>query len=106
MSMRKVLNAITAVLLIVGSASLSSDAIAQTAGTSVLPTGGGQALLDPSDTALLLLDHQTGLFQTVKDISITELRTNTITLDLEVASGHHTVGARLSAQRHENQQPK
>jgi nicotinamidase-related amidase len=27
-----------------------------------------------------LLDHQTGLFQTVKDISITELRTNTVML--------------------------
>ena len=26
--------------------------------TSVLPTGGGQALLDTSDSVLLLLDHQ------------------------------------------------
>ncbi len=48
--------------------------------SSVLPTGGGQALLDPSDAVLLLLDHQTGLFQTVKDISITDLRTNTTML--------------------------
>jgi nicotinamidase-related amidase len=47
---------------------------------SVLPSGGGQALIDTSDSALLLLDHQAGLFQTVKDISITELRNNTIML--------------------------
>src|SRR5438128_3322882 len=40
--------------------------------SSVLSTGGGQALLDPSDTVLLLLDHQSGLFQTVKDISVAE----------------------------------
>jgi nicotinamidase-related amidase len=45
--------------------------------SSVLPTGGGKALLDASDSVILLLDHQSGLFQTVKDISIAELRTNT-----------------------------
>jgi hypothetical protein len=39
---------------------------------SVLPTGGGAALLDTSDSIMLLLDHQTGLFQTVKDISVAE----------------------------------
>ena len=49
-------------------------------GSSVLPTGGGQALFDPSDTVILLLDHQTGLFQTVKDISVAELRANTTML--------------------------
>ncbi len=38
--------------------------------------GGGKALLDPTDTVLLLLDHQTGLFQIVKDISVAELRAN------------------------------
>jgi len=48
--------------------------------SSVLPTGGGAALLDPSDTVILLLDHQAGLFQTVKDISVAELRNNTILL--------------------------
>ncbi|HSF32985.1 MAG TPA: isochorismatase family protein [Candidatus Tectomicrobia bacterium] len=47
---------------------------------SVLSTGGGQALIDPSDAVLLLLDHQAGLFQTVKDISVAELRANTIAL--------------------------
>ena len=47
---------------------------------SVLPTGGGQALLDPSDTVILLLDHQSGLLQTVKDVSLPELRTNVVML--------------------------
>src|SRR5262245_6302675 len=51
-----------------------------TAKRSVLPTGGGQALFDTSDTAFLLLDHQAGLFQTVKDISVAELRANTTML--------------------------
>ena len=48
--------------------------------SSVLSTGGGQALIDPSDTVILLLDHQSGLFQTVKDISVAELRANTVAL--------------------------
>lgn len=38
------------------------------------------ALLDPNDTVMLLLDHQTGLLQTVKDVSPAEVRTNTIGL--------------------------
>ena len=41
---------------------------------------GGKGLLDPTDTVLLLLDHQTGLFQVVKDISVAELRANTTML--------------------------
>src|SRR5262245_59668224 len=48
--------------------------------SSVLPTGGGRMLLDPSDTAILLLDHQAGLFQTVKDIPIDDLRRNVVML--------------------------
>jgi len=48
--------------------------------SSVLPTGGGKALLDPADTVLLLLDHQSGLFQTVKDIGVADLRRNTTML--------------------------
>jgi nicotinamidase-related amidase len=47
---------------------------------SVLPSGGGQALLDTSDTVILLLDHQSGLFQTVKDIDVAELRRNVVML--------------------------
>ena len=42
--------------------------------------GGGKALLDPTDTVLLLLDHQSGLFQNVKDISVAELRANVVAL--------------------------
>jgi len=42
--------------------------------------GGGKALLDPTDTVLLLLDHQVGLFQVMKDISVAELRANTTML--------------------------
>src|SRR5258706_3871971 len=48
--------------------------------SSVLSTGGGAALLDASDTVILLLDHQSGLFQTVKDISVAELRSNVVML--------------------------
>jgi nicotinamidase-related amidase len=40
----------------------------------------GKVLLDPKDTIVLLLDHQTGLFQTVKDIPVAELRANTVVL--------------------------
>jgi nicotinamidase-related amidase len=42
--------------------------------------GGGKALFDPTDTVMLLLDHQSGLFQNVKDISVAELRANTTAL--------------------------
>ncbi|HEV2602578.1 MAG TPA: isochorismatase family protein [Microvirga sp.] len=37
-------------------------------------------LLDTNDSVILLLDHQAGLLQTVKDISIAELRSNTVML--------------------------
>jgi len=55
----------------------SPDAMAQqpAAATSAL-----KVLIDPADTVLLLLDHQTGLFQTVKDVPVSELRTNTVVL--------------------------
>src|SRR6201981_1191038 len=48
--------------------------------SSVLSTGVVRALLNPADAVILLLDHQTGLFQTVKDIGVMELRANTIAL--------------------------
>ena len=47
----------------------------------ILPSGGGKALINVDDTALLLLDHQDGLFLTVKDITVAELRANVIALD-------------------------
>jgi nicotinamidase-related amidase len=48
--------------------------------THILPSGGGQALMKVDDAALLLLDHQSGLFQTVKDITVAELRANVMAL--------------------------
>ena len=75
-------------------------ALAQTSAvtSSVLPTGGGQALINTSDTVFLLLDHQTGLFQTVKDISVAELRANTVDARqagnaFENSRHHHRIGA-------------
>lgn len=58
----------------------NSSAFAQTTPASVLPTGGGAALLDASDTVIVLLDHQAGLLQTVKDVSLPELRANVVML--------------------------
>src|SRR5215469_2608551 len=46
----------------------------------ILPSGGGKALMNVEDSALLLLDHQSGLFQTVKDITVAELRANVMAL--------------------------
>ena len=81
-SVRKVLLT-AAALLAVGMISVTTPAMAQSPSTgnaNVLPTGGGGALFDTSDTAILLLDHQAGLFQTVKNISVSELRANTAML--------------------------
>lgn len=51
------------------------------AGLSRQPTPAArEALLDPNDTVMLLLDHQTGLFQTVKDVPVAELRNNVMAL--------------------------
>lgn len=44
------------------------------------PAGGGGVLFDPADAVILLLDHQSGLFQTVKDIGVAELRANATAL--------------------------
>lgn len=50
-------------------------------GLSRQPTPAARAALyNPDDAVLLLLDHQTGLFQTVKDIELAELRANTVAL--------------------------
>lgn len=50
-------------------------------GLSRQPTDAARAaLFDADDAVLLLLDHQTGLFQTVKDIPLAELRANTVAL--------------------------
>lgn len=39
-----------------------------------------RAMLDPNDVVLLLIDHQTGLFQTVKDLDVGELHRNVVGL--------------------------
>jgi nicotinamidase-related amidase len=50
-------------------------------GLSRQPTpAASEALLDPNDAVVLLLDHQTGLFQTVKDVPLRDLRANTVAL--------------------------
>ena len=86
--LKKSLHTLAAILAL-GALSAPSSAFAQTSSpagaSSVLPSGGGAALLDPSDTVILLLDHQAGLFQTVKDINIAELRANT-TLIAKIAT--------------------
>jgi nicotinamidase-related amidase len=41
-----------------------------------MPSGGGQALFDTADIVFLLLDHQAGLLQVVKDIPVADLRRN------------------------------
>lgn len=76
---------VLAILLVAGLVAPPPAALAQAerggrVKSSVLPSGGGQALFDPSDIVLVLLDHQSGLFQTVKDISVAELRANVVAL--------------------------
>src|SRR6478752_5310214 len=41
---------------------------------------GAKPVIDPDDAVMLLIDHQSGLFQTVKDMPMTELRSNVTTL--------------------------
>lgn len=41
---------------------------------------GQRPVIDPNDAVMLLIDHQSGLFQTVKDMPMTELRTNATVL--------------------------
>lgn len=51
------------------------------AGLSRQPSAAArEVLFDPNDAVILLLDHQTGLFQTVKDVPVMELRNNTMAL--------------------------
>jgi nicotinamidase-related amidase len=52
----------------------------QSTGQPPRPEPAKKVLIDPSDTVILLLDHQSGLFQTVKDVPVAELRTNTVVL--------------------------
>ena len=59
----------------------NAKSAASIAGLSRQPSEAArQVLLDPNDTVILLLDHQTGLFQTVKDVPLRDLRANTVVL--------------------------
>lgn len=60
--------------------SLSDIAHAQQQMPVAVKPGSAPVLIDPADAVILLLDHQTGLFQTVKDIGVAELRANTVVL--------------------------
>jgi nicotinamidase-related amidase len=71
------LSLVTATLA--GNARLLSGSAASTPGLATVPATAGP-LLDPADTVVCLLDHQTGLFQTVKDIAVRDLRANTVVL--------------------------
>lgn len=78
----RIVVAATAVgILTYGSPALAQARQTRIAGITRQPSAAAaQVLLDPNDTVLLLLDHQTGLFQTVKDVPLPELRANTIAL--------------------------
>lgn len=41
---------------------------------------GQPPVIDPNNVAMLLIDHQSGLFQTVQDLPVPELRANVVTL--------------------------
>lgn len=41
---------------------------------------GARPVIDPDNAAMLLIDHQSGLFQTIKDMPFTEVRANATTL--------------------------
>lgn len=75
-----VFGSVLAIVVLLNSGALAQTSPAPARPASVLPSGGGQALIDTSDAVILLLDHQAGLFQTVKDISVSELRNNTVML--------------------------
>ena len=82
--------ALTGFTLHSGHTSPTSDALGQAAGRQAgAPIQGisrqpseaaRKVLLDPDDTVMLMLDHQTGLFQTVKDVPLRELRANAVAL--------------------------
>jgi len=69
---------VTATMLV--AATVGARAQAQPAAPDKQSAQTNPPLIDPNDAVVLLLDHQTGLFQTVRDIGITELRNNVVVL--------------------------
>jgi nicotinamidase-related amidase len=63
---------------LVAAAASERDAAADARQQPAAPTR--DVLIDPGDTVVLLIDHQTGLFQTVKDVPLRDLRANTVAL--------------------------
>jgi hypothetical protein len=39
---------------------------------------GAKPIIHPSNAVMLLIDHQSGLFQTIKDMPFTEVRANAV----------------------------
>ena len=68
------------ILALAAGVALGASSYAHAQATKPRPGAAQPRLIDPNDTIILLLDHQTGLFQTVKDITLQELRTNTAVL--------------------------
>lgn len=74
-----VLSTVASTAILVGTG--GHRAVAQQPGAgSPAAVASSKVLIDPADTVILLLDHQSGLFQTVKDVPVAELRTNTVIL--------------------------
>jgi nicotinamidase-related amidase len=71
---------VTAAILAYGYFNAAHAQTAKRSSASTQLASSQPKLLDPSDAVILLLDHQAGLFQTVKDITVQELRTNTTVL--------------------------
>ena len=68
-------------LLLAAAGAQAQQAAPRIEGLSREPTpAAAAALLNPHDAVVLLLDHQTGLFQTVKDVPLRDLRANTVAL--------------------------
>jgi nicotinamidase-related amidase len=84
MSSRNIKRFVAAVSLALIATVAQAQEAGQTAGIEGLSRqpspAAREALLDPSDAVMLLLDHQTGLFQTVKDVPVRDLRANTVAL--------------------------
>lgn len=45
-----------------------------------MSTPQGKVMMNPNDVVMLLIDHQSGLFNLVKDMSVSQLRNNVIAL--------------------------
>ena len=76
--------AVGAATLLTASATAANEAAAAAGGVSSSKTKGNDMtnkwMIDPNDAVLLLIDHQSGLFQLVRDMEYRELRNNVVAL--------------------------